>query len=126
MFLKGKIIRFLRQNQYVSNDLAVKIIRDFANGAQKDPYAWDDLETTNHSNPEVELAVRVCWYYAGEYPAKTTTEYCGEEAKPYFLAVANALENGKVRAMQYSELFEVLERGGLPHQIKVLLETAEE
>lgn len=120
------IKQFFQRSQHVSNDVAATIIRNFVGDVQGNPYAWDDLETTNHSNRDVDLAVRLCWYFAALYPPQKSNEYCATEAKPYFLAVAKALESGQLHALDHSELIKALERKQLPDQISDLLMSMKE
>jgi hypothetical protein len=113
---------FFSRSQHVSNDVAASIIRRFASGSSRDPGDWDDLETANHSNNDVDLAVRLCWHFASQYPAKKPAEYCAKEAKPYFIAVANALEKGLFHSLDHSQIIGLLDRGQLPEEVARLLE----
>jgi hypothetical protein len=115
------IADFFRRSQYVSNDVAADVIRGFANGTSRDPGDWDDLESTNHSNHDVDLAVRLCWHFASQYPARKSTEYCAKEAMPYFLAVAEALEKGMLHSLNYAETVARLEQNQVPDEVTRLL-----
>jgi hypothetical protein len=90
---------FFSDSVYVSNESAARIIRGFVNGTQRNDGDWDDLESVNHSNPEVSLAIDLCKNYAESYPPTRDSEYCGANASPYFLAIADVLEEGLLAPM---------------------------
>ena len=98
------------RSQYVTDEVAVSIIRGFIENRMRNPGDWDDLETVTHSNPAVKLAVFLCWYYAGEFPPRHENEYCAPQANPYFLAVADALEKGFLHSEKQAEWIELLEK----------------
>jgi hypothetical protein len=120
-YLIKSIADLFHRSQYVSNDVAASIIRGFASATLRDSYEWDDLEMANHSNPDVDLAVRLCWHFASLYPAQKSSEYCAKEAMPCFLAVANALEKGLPHLLDHAEIVKLLKQDKLPDEVARLL-----
>ena len=117
------IQRILKRGKFTSNEAGANVIRRFIRG-HGDPYEWDDFETVNEENPDVDLAIRLCWYFAAIFPAKSPTEYCANEASPYFLAVADALEKGFLGTLDSVEVVKSLKKNQLPDNVKCLLNVA--
>jgi len=93
-----------RRKRYpITNEEAAKIIRNFVNGTSTYDYEWDDFTCFIYENPDVNLALQLCWYFEGLYPARHNREYCGAEAFPYFIAVADLLEAGQLHSFANDE-----------------------
>lgn len=116
-----KVFDLCRARYFWPNGRAASVIRDFARGTQKNPYAWDAFESVTHTNTDVDLALRLCWYFASRYPAQSETEYCANEAIPYFLAIADALEQGVLHSCNCAETVAALKAGHLPESLRRLL-----
>lgn len=112
-FLFIKIRNFFSSGQFTTNKEAASIIRRFVKGTCG-PYEWDDLESINQTNPEVEIAINLCWYYATKFPAANKTEYCGRIADKFFLRIADALEEGRFIGLDHVAIKRDLQAGRLP------------
>ncbi|WP_372845269.1 hypothetical protein [Pontiella sp.] len=89
------MFRFFRgKPPFTSSEVAAGYIEAFANDNLKDPYAWDDFELAPEANPEVNLAIRLCWFIAGTFPARTNSEYMNPDGKVYFKRIAQLLRDG--------------------------------
>ncbi len=107
---------FKRKPPYTPSEIAAGYIEAFANDNLQDPYAWDDFELAPEGNAEVILAIRLCWYVAGEFPARHDREYMAPEGKPYFRKIAKLLRKGKLA--EYSSLnLEKVKQGGFPEKL---------
>jgi hypothetical protein len=104
---------------------AAKIIRRFVHNELTYPYEWDDFETITEDNPDVAIALNLCWYFANKYPERTPAEYCSEDAFPYFLAVAEALERNLFSELDHRQVIESLRNNELPDNVRVILERIE-
>lgn len=122
-YLIQKIKDLLSGAKYTSNQDAAEIIRRFVKG-NGGLYEWDDFETTREKNPDVELALHLCWYFARKYPPQDSTAYCGQKACSYFLRIAEALEKNWFRNIDHRTAKQALERNELPEAIKRILETS--
>lgn len=107
-----RIRRVLLGRKYTSRKEGADTIRKFVHGTSSD-YEWDDFESIEEDNPEVDLAIRLCWFVATKFPARRKTEYCAPEALPYFLRIADALENGFFAKIDYEQAKVGLQRGVL-------------
>ena len=115
-----KVIDFFDKGKYTTNENAAAIIRRFIHGTG-DPYEWDDFESVDHTNPDVDLAIKLCWFFAGEFPAKKPTEYCDQRADTYFLKIADALENNQFHDMDHEAVKESLKKNELPKSVSSIL-----
>jgi hypothetical protein len=111
------IANLFHSSKYTSNEESADIIRRFINGTASTPYEWDDFEVIEERNPEANLAIKLCWYYANKYPPDAKTKYCGEEASHYFLQVANALEKNLFKDVDIGKALLLLEKGKLSDDI---------
>lgn len=116
-----KIKSFCSRSQFITNKDAAEIIRRFAKGTSS-PYEWDDLESINQSNPDVDIAINLCWYYAAKFPAANKTEYCERAADKYFLKIADALEQGHFAGMDRAAMKYDLQSGRLPDPLHRVVE----
>jgi len=105
-----KIMGFLNKGKYTTNKDAAEIIRRFVNGTSRNPYEWDDFESIKENNPDVNLAIRLCWFFANRFPSDVPTKYCSQKANLFFLKIAEALENNKFQNMDYEETIKYLEK----------------
>jgi len=112
-------------SKYTTNQEAAEIIRRLVHHELADPYEWDDFESVEDENPEVNLALNLCWYFANKYPEATPAEYCGKEALPYFLMIAEALEKNLFRDLNHKEIIETMRGDELPDIVKNILESVE-
>lgn len=112
------------KGKFTTAERAAEIIRKFATDRTDDPYEWDDFETQNEENPVVDLAIRLCWHFAARFPGSNEREYCGPEAVPWFLAVANALEKRLLSDVDYEVAKKSLEHNELPQSLAHALEQA--
>jgi hypothetical protein len=111
------------KGKFTTNQHAAGIIKRFISGSS-DRYEWDDFETIPEKNPVVDLAIRLCWYFAAKFPATKPTEYCSSEADPWFLRIANALEKGSFADLDYEGVKQSLAQNKLPETVQRILETA--
>jgi hypothetical protein len=117
-----KTIRDLfKKGKFTTNNDAANIIRKFANGTSSHPYEWDDFETQNEENPEADIALELCWYFANKYPANQKTQYCGEIALAFFLKIADALEKNRFHGLDYEKIRGYLKSEVLPAEIVDIL-----
>lgn len=116
-----KLKNYLGKGKYTTNEEAAAIIRRFVNGSSGDPYEWDDFETQNEENPAAEIALELCWYFANRYPAGSRTEYCDQKAVPFFLKIADALEENAFAGLNFEVIKESLKKGILPENIREIL-----
>ncbi len=119
--LLRQLREFWKAGEFTDCKDAAEIIRRFAHDKPSHPYEWDDFESVEEKNPEVRLALHLCWHFAGEYPSEKPTEYCGEGATPYFLAIADALDKGLLHSVDHQTIIEALKQGNLPEDVKSLL-----
>jgi len=105
---------------FTSNEVAAGYIEAFANDTLNDPYSWDDFETGPEQNPEVKLAIRLCWFIANKFPERHHGEYMNPEGKPYFKKIAQLLRDGML--FDYKDLdLEKARRGDMPEQLLSML-----
>lgn len=53
-------LKFLKTKpHYMPAEIAAGYIEAFVNETLRDPYAWDDFESCEYSNPEVNLALHL-------------------------------------------------------------------
>lgn len=124
--LLRKLIGLLRgQGYHTSNTEGAALIRRFVEG-NIGPYEWDDFETHIELNPEVDLAIRLCWFFAGRFPSTRATEYCAREADQYFLRVADALERGHLRNLDIDKEKARLAKGQLSRTVAQMLNYMED
>jgi len=123
MFFKEIASKFFkRAAKHTSCEDAAGIIKRFTLGGGKNPYEWDDFESITEDNPDVNLAIHLCWHYAGKYPARRPTEYCGQEAREYFLGIAYALENKLFSNLDHMGILRELKMGQMPESLGQLLD----
>ena len=101
---------------------AAKTIQEFWDGGGGD-WDWDDFTSLNQSSPEVALGLQLCFFFEGLYPAQHKREYCGQEANPYFRAVAHLLEAGQLRPFIGEETISSLKSRVMPKELGELLES---
>lgn len=102
-----------RKPPFTPNEVAAGYIEAFANDTLNDPYSWDDFESAPEANPEVELAIRLCWYVANRFPERHHHEYMHPDGKPYFKRIAQLLRDGVLS--DYKDLdLEKAQRGDMP------------
>ena len=116
----GYIKRQWFKEHFVANKVAAKTIRRFIAGTCN-TYEWDDLESVNHENLEVDIAIRLCCFFARKYPGKKT-EFCGREADKYFLAIADALEQGYLSVEDYLAVKKDLDSNILPKSLRYIFD----
>jgi len=116
-----KIKDFFNKGKYTTNEDAAAIIRGFVRGTA-DSYEWDDFETQNELNPDVDIAINLCWFFAGQFPPEKPTEYCSRGADEYFLRIADALENGSFGRLDHKEIRKSLQKNILPKTISSVLD----
>lgn len=109
------------KGKYTTNEVAAAIIRRFINGTSTDPYEWDDFESVKENNPAVDIALRLCWCFAKRFPAEKPTEYCARKAGPFFLKIADVLENNGFDNIDFDEVRASLEKNDIPENIGRLL-----
>jgi regulator of protease activity HflC (stomatin/prohibitin superfamily) len=110
-------------SKYTSNEVAADYIRRFVRGDLPDSYDWDAFETITEDNPDVNLALNLFWHFANKYQERHRYEYCSEEAFPYLLIIAEALETNLFSALDHDEVIEYLkENNELPDSIKSIFE----
>lgn len=115
--LAMKMRKFFSSEQFTTNKEGADIIRRFVKDAVG-PYEWDDFESVNQSNPDVDIAINLCWYYAAKFPAKNKNEYCGSEAVQFFLRIADALQEGRFAGLDRVAIKCELQTGRLPDQLR--------
>ena len=102
--------------RYYTNAEAAKVIRNFVategedDLCERDPWAWDDLENNDGSNPDVFVALILCYQYAERFPSTDPHKYCGDEAMPYFLEIAHELENNELSVANVDEVKAILQQ----------------
>jgi hypothetical protein len=107
---------------YWPDNLAVKIIRSFVEGTDK--YGnWDDLMSIPHTNPAVIAAVELINEFDRRFPARHNREYCAPDADPYFLAIADLLEQDRIHVKDKAELEFI--NGEYSPKMKELIECVE-
>ena len=116
-----KIRQFYSSGQFTTNTNAAAIIRRFVAGAG-DPYEWDGLESIDQTNPDVDIAINLCWYYAAKFPAANEKEYCGRNADKFFLRIADALEEGRFAGLDRAVMKRDLQSGRLPDPLHSIVE----
>lgn len=104
---------------------AAKVIRNFISG-EGSAYEWDDFETDSHDEVDVDLALRLCWFFAAKFPAHSKSEYCAIEANDYFLKIADLLESGTLAGIPADEARNQLSRGLLPDGLHQYVPNLEE
>ena len=109
------------KGKFTTNQDAANIIRRFIGGSS-DRYEWDDFETTAEQNAEVDLAIRLCWYFAAKFPATKPAEYCSSEADRWFLRVADALERHSFADLDHGSVKQSLAQNNLPNVVQHILE----
>ena len=110
---------------FTPSEVAAGYIEAFANDNLKDPYAWDDFELAPEANPEVLLAIRLCWFIAGTFTARNAREYMSPEGKPYFKNIARLLRDGALS--DYTDLdLEEVKKGVMPKELRLLLDIPNE
>jgi len=119
-FFIKKVKNFLLGRKYTENKDAAEIIRRFVHGTG-DQYEWDDFETISENNPDVDLAIELCLFFAGEFPATNKNEYCDKQADPYFLKIAEALENSKFQDLDLEAVKDSLKKNVLPESVSRIL-----
>jgi hypothetical protein len=117
--------RFWKASKGVDCKEAAEIIRRFVSG-NSDEYEWDDFETANQENPQVELAILLCWYFAAKFPARNSTEYCDPQADRYFLRIADALERGFLKEIEFEKVKQELKAGNMEESLRKILSLGEE
>lgn len=117
-----KIKRALNFSKFTANEEAAIMIRRFVAGTTKD-YEWDEFEVIEEENPDVNLAIHICWYFAKIYPSQKEHEYCDSFADKYFLAVADSLEKGCFSGMNHSKLIDQIKNMNMPNLITEVLES---
>ena len=120
-----RILRWWNKGIYITNKDASTIIRNFVSGGGGQ-YEWDDFESVEHKNPETDLALRLCWFFARKYPAKKSTEYCGQQARRYFLIIADALESGQFNDLDFYSMKQSLKQGIMPEELANILKIQEQ
>ena len=126
LFQKRHVERIERRKNafWFQNHEAAEIIRNFITGNMKhDPYAWDDLMSMPHTNPDVVVAVELINEFDRRFPARHRHEYCAPEAHPYFLAIADLLEQGTFGIKDKLEIEST--KGEYSPKMKELLECVE-
>ena len=101
---------------FTPNEVAAGYIEAFANDTLNDPYSWDDFESGPEQNPEVELAIRLCWCIANRFPQRHHREYMNPDGKPYFKKIAQLLRGGELSDYKNLDL-EKVQRGDLPERL---------
>jgi hypothetical protein len=117
----SKIKEIFTKGKYTTNTDAVAIIRRFANRTLLSPYEWDDFETQNEDNPEVDIAIKLIWFFASSYPDPKTGEYCDQKAYPFFFKIADALENGEFKNVSSDEINACLKNRNLSERFNRIL-----
>ncbi len=124
-----KIKSWLKGECYLPNKDAAELIDKFVSlpregNTENNAYAWDDFETIEHLNKEVELALWLCWHFADKFPARHHREYMAPEGSPYFKRIAALLRKGKLA--EYSSLdLEKVKQGDFPEDLRKLLDMRE-
>ncbi len=108
-----------KQRCFVSNNNAAYIIRRLVVDPSNGESQWFDLETADHTNSAVAVAIRYCWYYAALYP-DSSQRYCSDRAARYFIKIADMLEDGDFDDTALEACDDQLSRDDLPPQLKVL------
>lgn len=116
-----KIKDFLNKGKYTTNDNAADIIRRLVDNTFTYPLQWDDFETQNEDNPEANLALELVFFFAKKFPGNKTALCCNEKAFPYLLKVADTLEEGKFKELDYGSIIESLRRELMPAKMKSIL-----
>jgi hypothetical protein len=101
-------------------EIAAGYIEAFVHGTLRDPYSWDDFETIPHENPEVDLALNLCWWAAKNNPARHDKEYMAPSGAPYFLKIAALLRTGALEPFVNHKRDEIL-KGNIPKELLTLL-----
>ena len=108
-------------SKYTGNKDAAMVIRRFVCGTSV-RYEWDDFESLTENNPEVDLDIRLCWFFARRFPSEKSTEYCGRGADVYFLKIADALENNRFNGLNYEMVKKSLKNNELPECVGSILD----
>jgi hypothetical protein len=119
-----KVKNWWNRGKFTSNENAAAIIRRFIQGGD-DPYEWDDFETIEEKNPDVALALELCWFFANWFPSRHSTEYCNPKAFPYFLKIADALEKNGFSDLNHNGIKESLRRKTFPENMYRVLDIHE-
>ena len=107
------------QSCFVTNKDAAYIIRRMVVDRLNGESHWFELETADHANSSVAVAIRFCWYYAEMYPG-SEDEYCGDRAGRYFMKIAEMLEDGAFDDISLEKCEDMLARDDVPGELKVL------
>jgi len=119
--LYQRLTNFLSGSCSMKNVEASNIIRRFVKGESQHRWEWDDFSSVRHTNPDVELALTLCWYYEGLYPSENPHEYCADEGALYFLKIADALEAGRFTKLKHKESIKSIKNKIIPDEIKETL-----
>jgi hypothetical protein len=114
-----------KEDFWFSNCEAGRIIKNFVSCKMKnDPYAWDDLMSIPHTNPDVVVAVELINEFERRFPARHDREYCAPTAIPYFIAIADLLEQNRFHVESASDI-ECVD-GEYPPKMKEFLKCVED
>jgi len=102
-------------------EIGAGYIEAFANSNLKDPYSWDDFESVEHSNPEVKLALYLCWWACNRHVARHDNEYMAPSGAAVFLKIASLLRSGELKEFINLTKDDVL-TGKMPTSLLVRLE----
>lgn len=116
---------FKKKKPFTPSEIAAGYIEAFANDNLKDPYAWDDFELAPEANPEVLLAIRLCWFIAGTFTARNNREYMNPGGEPYFKKIAQLLREGALSDYTHLDIEEV-KKGDMPKELQMLLDIPNE
>jgi len=113
-----------RERLFWPTEKAARIIRDFVTG--KDKYGnYDDLLSFSpHMNLAVKTAVELLIEFERRFPARHDREYCDPAATPYFIAIADLLEQNRFHVESASDI-ECVD-GEYPPKMKEFLKCVED
>lgn len=128
--MKKQILDYFKKiwtcEKYTSNKDAANIIKRFVHRVDK-KYEWDDFESITETNPNVRLALYLCWYFANLYPInnfceKHNPDNLSSRALDCYLKVADALENDRFNVLDQKAVIESLKKNTLPGSVRKLLD----
>ena len=123
-WLKKKLRELLNPTTFTSNRDAAAIIHNLIFGeATENEWEWDDFYSIQNTNPDVEIALALCWYFEELYPSSKPHEYCAKEGADCFLKIANALEQNKFSKLDKEKTIQSIKNEIIPDEIKVILDT---
>ena len=106
------------KGKFTTNEQAANIIRRLVDNNFNYPLEWDDFESLEENNPEADIALELCIFFAKKFPGNMTALYCNEKALPYFLKIADMLEKNCFQDIDPEETRKSLRNGEIPGNLR--------